>query len=55
MPKLDPAQVSFADISEREELRKRLKCKSFRWYLETIYPESTMPRGYSFLGEVCEK
>ncbi|XP_070783979.1 polypeptide N-acetylgalactosaminyltransferase 11 [Enoplosus armatus] len=30
---------SYGDIGERVALRKRLQCQSFRWYLDTVYPE----------------
>uniref|UniRef100_A0A1A8RF61 UDP-N-acetyl-alpha-D-galactosamine:polypeptide N-acetylgalactosaminyltransferase 11 (GalNAc-T11) n=1 Tax=Nothobranchius rachovii TaxID=451742 RepID=A0A1A8RF61_9TELE len=29
----------YGDISDRVALRKRLQCHSFRWYLDTVYPE----------------
>ncbi|XP_064188644.1 polypeptide N-acetylgalactosaminyltransferase 11 isoform X2 [Anguilla rostrata] len=30
---------SYGDIGERLAVRKRLQCRSFRWYLDNIYPE----------------
>jgi len=42
----------YGNISVRADLRKKLECKSFEWYLKNIYPESPMPNSYYSLGFV---
>ena len=34
---------NYGNISARLELRKKLKCRPFKWFLENIYPELALP------------
>ena len=45
----DAKFVDSGDVTARMELRKQLQCKSFKWYLENVYPaydEPTNKEGY---------
>ncbi|XP_013786813.2 polypeptide N-acetylgalactosaminyltransferase 1-like [Limulus polyphemus] len=39
MHRPDLRHVNYGDITKRLELRDKLQCKDFEWYLENIYPQ----------------
>jgi len=42
----------YGDITDRQQLRRRLQCRSFSWYLKNIYPELFVPSDALASGEV---
>ncbi|VDM92786.1 unnamed protein product, partial [Onchocerca ochengi] len=43
---------NFGDVSERKKLRERLKCHSFKWYLNNIFPDLFLPSEAIASGEI---
>ncbi|XP_023931824.1 polypeptide N-acetylgalactosaminyltransferase 2-like [Lingula anatina] len=51
--------IDIGDISRRIELRKSLGCRSFKWFMEKVYPELEIPAhdgvayGQILQGDMC--
>ncbi|XP_033121166.1 polypeptide N-acetylgalactosaminyltransferase 1-like, partial [Anneissia japonica] len=52
--KMNPGvrKTEYGDVTFRRELRNKLKCKSFDWFLENIYQESQFRLNVQMIGEV---
>lgn len=45
----------YGDVTARKELRQKLQCKPFKWYIENIYPELFVPGESIASGEIRSK
>lgn len=52
-------KIVINSIQQQRDLRRQLECKSFKWYLEYVYPELQLPNGDDVAfgqlrqGDVC--
>ena len=48
-------ETKLVNISQRVTLRRKLKCNSFEWYLNNVWPEHFFPTKERFFGRIKNK
>ncbi|GFO06548.1 polypeptide n-acetylgalactosaminyltransferase [Plakobranchus ocellatus] len=46
------AEGDYGNVTHRKELRKRLNCKSFEWYIRNVYPNVVLPSHMKYAGVI---
>ena len=49
---IDAKNVDLGDVKDRERLKKELKCFSFQWFLDNVYPDAPFPNHHKYFGKV---
>lgn len=47
--------MSVGNLTERIELRKKLKCQNFPWILDNVFTQSLMRTAYIQMGQISKK
>lgn len=47
--------TQYGEVDDRYSIKRQLKCKSFQWYLENIYPESDLLIDAIQIGQVSKR
>ena len=48
----DAQNINIGDLSDRKNLIEELKCFSFEWFLDHVYPDASFPHRHKHFGQV---
>ena len=49
---IDAQNLEIGDISARISLIEDLKCRSFQWFIDNVYPDASFPNRHQYFGQV---
>ena len=48
----DARRVDVGDLTSRLDVRRRLKCHNFQWFLDNVYKDAPIPNQNAYFGKV---